>query len=111
MELNEARVDELDIEALVKSPLATRLGFWIEGSLDQEQRFQKVLFPRGLTFDDERFGTLETCLAFSYLREISRLNSNLVMVRLLRPFWTAGSVSPFSHEQMSQSADSADYTD
>jgi hypothetical protein len=79
MELNEARVDEPDIETVVN--FANAIGdasrFWIEASLEQKQRFPSALFPKGLAFDGERFGTAPTCLAFSYLREVSRPNSSL----------------------------------
>jgi hypothetical protein len=64
--------EEFDIEAVINFAifaLGDTSRFWIEGSLDQKQRFQRVLFPEGVTFDGERFGTPATCLAFSYLRE------------------------------------------
>ena len=75
MELNEARIEELDIEAIVNfatSVLSDTSRFWIAAPLDQKRRFQKVLFPEGITFDGEEFGTAPTCLAFSYLREVSQ---------------------------------------
>jgi hypothetical protein len=67
--------EEFDIEAVINFAifaLGDTSRFWIEGSLDQKQRFQRVLFPEGVTFDGERFGIPATCLAFSYLREVSR---------------------------------------
>ena len=33
---------------------------WLEASLEQKQRLQEVLFPNGLWFDGERFGTVVT---------------------------------------------------
>jgi len=45
--------------------------------LEQKQRFQRILFPEGLAFDGEGFGTPATCLAFSYLREVSSRKSSL----------------------------------
>ncbi len=80
MELNETRVEELDVESAVNFALfaigdASR--FWIEASLDQKQRFQQSLFPEGLAFDGKEFGTARTCLAFSYLRQISSRDSRL----------------------------------
>lgn len=35
--------------------------FWLDANIDQKQRFQQVLFPEGLTFDGEKFGTAATC--------------------------------------------------
>ena len=43
---------------------------WSEASLEQPTRLQAVFFLRGLAFDDERFGTAPTCLAFSELQQI-----------------------------------------
>ncbi len=80
MELNEARVDELDIEGVVNfamNSVGDASRFWIEASLDQKQRFQRILFPKGLTFDGQTFGTPATCLAFSYLGVVSPSNSSL----------------------------------
>ena len=57
--------------------LGNAAAFWIQCSADQKQRFQKVLFPDGLIFDRESYRTAETCLVFSYLREISEGNSSL----------------------------------
>ncbi len=80
MELNEAKVEELDVEAVVNygvNAISDASQFWKDGSVDQKQRFQRMLFPEGLTFDGESFGTAATCLAFSYLREVSTLNVSL----------------------------------
>ncbi|HAF13222.1 MAG TPA: hypothetical protein DHU55_12105 [Blastocatellia bacterium] len=66
LELHEARIEELDIEAVTNfatSAIDDRL--WVEASLDQKQRFQRVLFPKYFTFNGESYGTLATCLAFS----------------------------------------------
>jgi len=38
---------------------------WVESSLDQRQRLQKTLFPNGIEFDGEEFGTDSTPLFFS----------------------------------------------
>jgi hypothetical protein len=51
--------------------------FWLDATIDEKQRFQKVLFPEGLTFDGERFGTATTCLAYSYLQQVSVGQSSL----------------------------------
>jgi len=37
---------------------------WIELDLVQKQRLQQTLFPEGLRFVGEKFGTAATCLAF-----------------------------------------------
>ena len=80
MELNEARIDELDIETIVNfamDAIADTSRFWLDGSIDQKQRFQQTLFPEGLTFDGKEFGTAVTCLAFNYLQRVSSKQSSL----------------------------------
>jgi hypothetical protein len=41
----------------------------MELGLDQKQQLQQVLFPEGLRFDGEKFGTAVTRLAFKQLDE------------------------------------------
>ena len=88
MELNENRVDELDIEAAVNFALyaigdASR--FWLEAAFEQKQRFQQALFPDGLRYNGKEFETATTCLASSYLQEISRTDSRLASRRESNP--------------------------
>src|SRR5215472_11036358 len=81
-------LDELDIEATLNfatSALSNAAEFWKRCSLDQKQRFQQVLFPQGLRFDGESFGTVTTCLAFSYLRKLSQAKSSLASQSI--PSW------------------------
>jgi site-specific DNA recombinase len=40
---------------------------WVESSLEQRQRLQKTLFPNGVDFDGEEFGTDSTPLFFTLL--------------------------------------------
>ena len=80
MELSEATVDELDVESVVNYAI-TVIGdaarFWLGANAEQKRRLQKILFPEGVTFDGAAFGTPRTCLASSYLREISQHGSSL----------------------------------
>jgi hypothetical protein len=74
LEIYDTKLEELDIEAALNfaiSALRNAARFWTQCSSDQKQRFQRVLFPDGLIFDGEGYRTASTCLAFSYLREIS----------------------------------------
>ena len=48
---------------------ASRL--WVDASLDQKQRFQSVMFPDGLRFDGESFGTAVTCFSVQTVAGIS----------------------------------------
>jgi len=70
----------MDLEAALNfatNALSNAAEFWIQCSPEQKQRFQSVLFPNGLIFDGESYRTAETCLAFSYLRGFSEVNSSL----------------------------------
>ncbi len=80
LEIHDSKLEELDLEAALNfatNALGNAAAFWIQCSANQKQRFQKVLFPNGLVFDGESYRTAETCLVFSYLREISEGNSSL----------------------------------
>lgn len=72
--LHDATLDELDVEGVLAFAqyVLTKPGrLWIEASLEQRQRFQKVLFPRGVTFaPDGRFGTAETSMIFRLLQVV-----------------------------------------
>ena len=72
MECGDAKLEELDVQgvlAFAEHALTNASRLWVDASLDQKQRFQSVMFPDGLRFDGERFGTAVTCLAFSHLPE------------------------------------------
>jgi hypothetical protein len=80
IEIHDATLEELDIEAAVNyatHALRNAGRFWTQCSADQKQNFQRVLFPKGLVFDGGGFRTATTCIAFSYLRDISDENSSL----------------------------------
>lgn len=73
MSIHEAKLEELDIEALVgfsEHILANAARLWFENALDRRQRLQKVLFPEGLRFSArDGFGTATTCSMFKWLNE------------------------------------------
>ncbi len=80
LEIYETKLEELDIETSLNyatNALTNAATFWTQCSADQKQTFQRVLFPNGLIFDGETYRTATTCLAFTYLREISDGNSSL----------------------------------
>ena len=44
---------------------------WVEAPLDQKQRLQQVIFPRGVTYSPKRgFGTAETSVIFRLLQVV-----------------------------------------
>ena len=61
-------------EKIVKRP--SRL--WVESSLGQRQRLQETLFPNGISFDGEQFGTDSTSLFFSLIGKVSSQDYDLV---------------------------------
>jgi hypothetical protein len=80
LEIYDAKLDELDIEAALNfatNALSNAAQFWTRCTLDQKQRFQKILFPNGLKFDGESFGTVTTSIACNYLQGISSADSSL----------------------------------
>jgi len=80
MRLHDTKLEEFDVEGVVEfaSRIMSDLSrFWAQATLEQKIKFQTVLFPDGLKFNGEKFGTAKTCYAFSYLREISRPDSSL----------------------------------
>ena len=74
MELNDAQVEELDIEAILtfaEEIILDARRLWVEGDLEQRQRLQEVLFPEGVNYDSEAgFGTARTAIFFKWLEAI-----------------------------------------
>ena len=72
--LHDARLDELDVEgvlAFAEYALTNPGRLWIEASLGQKQRLQKVLFPQGVTYSPEGvFGTAEISVIFRLLQAL-----------------------------------------
>ena len=70
----EARIEELDIEAALAASemiLSDAGGLWLRGTYDQRAGLQAAIFPEGLAYDGEKFGTAVTCIAFSSLQAIA----------------------------------------
>jgi hypothetical protein len=61
---------------------------WVEIDLDEKQRLQQVLFPEGLQFDGEKFGTGVTCLAFKKIPGSGEPGSGMASPTGFEPvFW------------------------
>src|SRR5215831_13512334 len=77
---NDAKLEELDIEAVIdfaQHVLLNAARLWTTFSLDQKQRLQKVIFPEGLVYFPEGFGTAVTSPIFSILEAEGTLKTNL----------------------------------
>ena len=69
-ELNDAVIEQLDVDGVLgfaEHVIENAAHLWTHLGLDEKQRLQQVLFPEGLSFDGEKFGTAVTCLAFKKL--------------------------------------------
>jgi hypothetical protein len=80
IDLADVVSEQLDVDgvlAFAEHVLTNAARLWMELGLDQKHRLQQVLFPEGLRFDGERFGTAVTCLAFKQLAEDGEAESRL----------------------------------
>ena len=67
------------ILAFAERVLPRAADLWVQAPLEQRQRFQQLFFPKGMTFDGQRFvGIATTAPAFSYLREIRPAGDGVV---------------------------------
>ena len=95
MELSSAAEDQLDVEgalAFAEHLFTNAARLWMELCLDQKQQLQQILFPEGLRFDGEQFGTAVTCLPFKALDENGGSNSGMASPRGLDPYHVVGFV-------------------
>jgi hypothetical protein len=70
LRLGEAQTEELDVEATLDFAdyaLRNAARLWQGFDVDQRIRFQTLLFPAGLPFDGEGFGTTEISPVFKML--------------------------------------------
>jgi site-specific DNA recombinase len=81
MELHDKQIEEIDIEGVLgfaENIILDARRLWTEGTLDQRQRLQKVLFPSGVTYSNQAgFGTKETSLFFRWLALVQEKKDNL----------------------------------
>jgi hypothetical protein len=74
MNLTDARIEQIDLEGLLafsEHVLCNASALWTGASATDRRTLQAALFPEGLAWSPEGFGTFVTCHAFSYLRGIS----------------------------------------
>ncbi len=80
IDLHEAKLDEFDIAIVLQFSehiLVNAARLWVELSLDQKQRLQKVLFPDGVVFKDGELGTAVTSGIFKVLEQAGGQKTNL----------------------------------
>jgi site-specific DNA recombinase len=79
-ELRGTELEDLELEKVLD--FAERIilrpdRLWVESSLEQRQRLQRTLFPDGIEYDGEKFGTARTPLFFRLLEADSEVGSSL----------------------------------
>jgi hypothetical protein len=88
LELHEARIDKLDVEGLLgfaEHLIGNAARAWMEANLEQRQQIQSAIFPEGLPFDGQGFGTARMCLAFKWLEQSKSVENDLAS--LGTPSW------------------------
>ena len=79
MAAHDSRLEELDAEgilAFAEQLLLNVARMWADASSDQKQRLQRVLFPAGVTYGAEGFGTTEASLVFEVLDALAAPESS-----------------------------------
>lgn len=88
LEANDAKLEGFDLEAVVnfaEQILTNAPRLWLNASLEQRQRFQKAIFPNGLTFANGEFGTAVTSPIFSLLQPNPEGDSKMATLRGIEP--------------------------
>jgi hypothetical protein len=77
-----SKVEEFDVEGILnfaERVLPRASDLWIQASLEQRQRLQRLFFPEGVAFSGKSFDrTVVTSSLFEYLRPLNGSNENLV---------------------------------
>ncbi len=80
MELSDAVLDDLDVEGVLgfaEHVLTNAARLWAELGIDGKQELQQALFPEGVSFDGEEFGTAVTYFTFNRLWELIPIETDL----------------------------------
>jgi len=74
-------LDQLDVEDLVtlaEDLVSNASKAWSQFGIDQKQGFRQIVFPDGLEFDGQKFGTATTGRLFSYFQALQSEKGDLV---------------------------------
>ena len=84
-----SKLEEFDVEGVLnfaERVLPRAADLWIQASLDQRQRLQRLFFPEGVAFSGKRFDrTVVTSSLFEYLRPFDGPQENLVDLTGIEP--------------------------
>ena len=93
LELHDAQIEQIDIEGVLgfaESIILDARRLWMEGTLDQRQRLQKVLFHKGVSYSNQSgFGTTETNLFFRWLALVQENKETLASPTGFEPVLSA----------------------
>lgn len=81
LEVNQRHGEDLDMEEILdyaEFVISNPGKLWKDSPLDPKQRLQKVLFPKGLKFGQDGFGTSESAPIYRFLRPSDTQNNMLV---------------------------------
>ena len=88
LRVGEARLDELEVDKVLEFAeglLLNAAGVWERCSLDQKQRLQQVLFPKGVEYADGVYRTQETSFLFKSLAVDQAVKEDLVALPGIEP--------------------------
>jgi hypothetical protein len=88
MEAEDARLDQLDVEAAVEFAqyvLLNAARIWSESIPEQKQRLQKLIFPAGVLFAEGAYRTTATSMIFFELEEFAHTSERLVALPGIEP--------------------------
>ncbi len=84
-----SKVEEFDVEGILnfaERVLPRASDLWIQASLEQRQRLQRLFFPEGVAFSGKSFDrTVVTSSLFEYLRPLGGSKGNLVDLTGIEP--------------------------
>ena len=86
--LSDARIDELEVDKVLEFAeglLLNAADVWLRSSLDQKQRLQQVLFPKGVEYADGVYRTQETSFLFKSLPAEQSEKKDLVALPGIEP--------------------------
>lgn len=91
IELNETKIELNDVEACLnfaKFFMTNVADLWVNADLNLKQRFQTLLFPDRIFYEDETFRTTKTSIIFKQLQSTPTQKSDLVAPTGFEPVFT-----------------------
>ncbi len=90
-ELNETKIELNDVGSCLnycKAFMGNIANLWANAGLDLRQRFQSLVFPEGIAFDGEKFGTARFSPIFEQLQMKHASKTSLIELTGVEPVFT-----------------------